>query len=108
MIEAIVATPSGVAATEARSGADRLKEASEQLEGVFVQQLMKALRDTVPEGGTPNAPGGDLYSSLLDEHLAQVIADDTKTGIAEALYRQLSAGVRDPSPQGVEIDANRS
>ena len=70
----------------------RLKEAVEALEGVFVQELTKALRATVPNGGNPDAPGSDMYASLLDEHLAQIVASDTKSGISEVLYRQLSGG----------------
>lgn len=71
-------------------GGDRLREAAEEMEGVFVQHLTRALRATVPDGGNPDAPGADLYGSLLDEHLAEVVARDATTGIAEALYRQLS------------------
>ena len=81
---------------------DRLWEASKQLEGVFVQYLMKALRDTVPNQGHADAPGADVFGSLLDEHLAQVIADDTHSGIAEALYRQLAPAAAASSEEGTE------
>ena len=81
---------------------DRLWEATQQLEGVFVQYLMKALRDTVPNQGNADAPGADMYGSLLDEHLSDVIANDTRTGIAEALYRQLTATQPDSSQGGSE------
>ena len=81
---------------------DRLWEASKQLEGVFVQYLMKALRDTVPNQGHADAPGADVFGSLLDEHLAQVIADDTHSGIAEALYRQLAPAAAASSEGGTE------
>lgn len=86
----------------AKSPDERLRESVEAMEGVFVQQLTKALRATVPNGGNPDAPGADMYSSLLDERLAHVIASDTRTGIAEALYRQLSGGreLHDPPISG--------
>jgi len=71
---------------------ERLWQASEDLEGVFVQYLTKARRGTVPGGGNPDAPGAEMYGSLLDEHLAQAVASDSSSGIAEALYRQLTAG----------------
>ncbi|MBT8489303.1 MAG: hypothetical protein HKN72_07035 [Gemmatimonadetes bacterium] len=70
---------------------ERLREASEDMEGVFIGYLTRALRATVPNGGSPDAPGADMYGSLLDDHLAQSVANDTRTGIAEALYRQLSS-----------------
>jgi flagellar protein FlgJ len=80
---------------------DRLREAAEQMEGVFIQHLTRALRATVPDGGNPDAPGADMYGALLDEHLASVVATDTRTGIAEALYRQLSGLAGVESPEGV-------
>ncbi len=88
---------------EAEARDARLREATQQLEGVFMQHLMKSMRATVPNGGNPDAPGADLYGSLLDEHLAQTVANKSSTGIAEALYRQLTAtplpgaGEGDPS-----------
>lgn len=76
---------------DASRAGDRLFAAAQALEGVFAQHLVKAMRATVPGGGSPDAPGADLYGALLDEHLAQTVAGDTRTGIAEAIYRQLSA-----------------
>lgn len=79
------------AATQQAERLERLRKASEDMEGVFIGYLTRALRATVPNGGNPDAPGADMYGSLLDEHLAQSVANDTRTGIAEALYRQLAS-----------------
>lgn len=79
------------AATQQAERLERLRKASEDMEGVFIGYLTRALRATVPNGGSPDAPGADMYGSLLDEHLAQSVASDTRTGIAEALYRQLAS-----------------
>lgn len=98
MIESVV----GAADVSPTERHDKLRDATEQMEGVFVSYLMKALRSTVPNGGNPDAPGADLYGSLLDEHMAQVIANDTNGGIAEALYRQLSTMVQTDSGEGSE------
>lgn len=93
MIDALGSTPQTASERQ-----DKLREATQQMEGVFVSHLMKALRTTVPGGGNPDAPGADLYGSLLDEHLAQVVAGDTHSGIADALYRQLNAlALNDPA-----------
>jgi len=95
MIDAIGSTAEPLTARQ-----EKLREATQQMEGVFVSHLMKALRSTVPGGGNPDAPGADLYGSLLDEHLAQVVAGDTRSGIADALYRQLNALVQDDPGEG--------
>lgn len=85
---------------EMTSDQRRLWQASQQFEGLFVQHLLTSLRRTVPNGGNPDAPGADLYGSLLDEHLAQSIANDTTSGIADALYRQLTSALRLAADQG--------
>ncbi|MEM7416462.1 MAG: rod-binding protein [Gemmatimonadota bacterium] len=84
----------------AESPHDRLRRAAEQMEGLFMQHLTSALRATVPGGGNPDAPGADMYASLLDEQLAHTVAEDTSSGIAEALYRQLSGALPAESNEG--------
>lgn len=72
-----------------------LKKAAEQLEGVFVQQLFKAMRDTVPqeEGIVTGGSGEEIFTGLMDQHLAAETPKHWEGGIADALYRQLSRGL---------------
>ena len=74
-------------------GADaRLSAASSMLEGVFYQELFKAMRATVPtEGGViPNGGGQEMFESLLDERIAEAAALSSERGLGSALYRYLS------------------
>lgn len=82
-----VATP---ATPVSKKDAD-LKKVAGQLEGVFVQQLFKAMRDTVPqqEGFVSGGSGEDIFTSLMDEHLAAETPKHWEGGLGEALYRQL-------------------
>lgn len=77
----------------------RLREATVALEGVFARELVRALRGTVPEGGSPDAPGGDIYTSLFDDHLAEVLTGDDGLGLSSAMLKQLLGGV-DPESGG--------
>ena len=72
----------------------RLAAATDLLESSFYQELFKALRDTVPEDGlTSGGQGEEIFSSLLDQHLAEVSARRSDGGLGSALYRHfLSAG----------------
>lgn len=68
----------------------RLKQACTQLEAVFMNELAKALRETVPqEGVLPAGAGGDMFAAMLDERLAEVAAARMKGGLAAALLREL-------------------
>lgn len=71
---------------------ERLRAASRQLEGVFVQQMFKAMRDSVPGGGIVDGGAGEeTFTGLLDEHLAQQTAEGSGSGPGEALFHQLRA-----------------
>lgn len=68
-----------------------LRESAKQLEGLFVQQMYKAMRETVPqqEGIVSGGAGEDMFTGLMDQHLAAETPSHWGGGLAEALYRQL-------------------
>ena len=69
----------------------QLREAATQFEAVFIRQMLAAMRETVPEGGLiDGGQAEDLFSSMLDGHLSELMAARTGSGLAEAIYRQLS------------------
>ena len=69
----------------------RLREAAAQFEGVFIQQMLAAMRATVPESGlVDGGHGEDMFASMLDAHLAEEMAMRHDSGLADAIYRQLS------------------
>lgn len=68
----------------------RLKKVVGQLQGVFVEQLFKAMRETVPtDGVTDGGPGEAMFSGMMDQHLADELPGQWERGIGDALYRQL-------------------
>jgi len=85
--------PAAPLSVKDRRDATLLKSAS-QLEGMFVQQLYKAMRETVPqqEGIVSGGAGEDIFTGLLDQHLAAETPKQWEHGIAQALYRQLRHG----------------
>lgn len=77
----------------------KLRETAGQLEGLFVQQLFKAMRETVPTGDgiVSGGAGEDMFTGLMDQHLAADTPNQWGSGIAEALYRQMR-GQTAPAP----------
>ena len=78
-----------------------LMKTASQLEGMFVQQLYKAMRETVPqqEGIVSGGAGEDIFTGLLDQHLAAETPKQWEHGIAQALYQQLRHGPPADAPQ---------
>lgn len=73
----------------------RLKDTSGKLEGLFVEQLFKAMRDTVPQDGlTSGGQGEDIFTGLMDQKLADEVPSQWHRGIASALVRELGDKVR--------------
>ena len=110
--------PIGLAATTSKATDSRdtkLKKAAQQLEGVFIQQLYKSMRDTVPqqEGIVSGGAGEEIFTGLLDQHLAAETPKHWETGLSDALYRQLRRGMpvdtsaaataATPAPQSVTL-----
>jgi peptidoglycan hydrolase FlgJ len=70
----------------------RLKKTAFQMEGLFVQRLFAAMRDTVPQDGlVPQSSGESTFTSMLDEKMAEKVPAQWsgQHSLAQALYNQL-------------------
>ncbi|SBR52379.1 flagellar assembly peptidoglycan hydrolase FlgJ [Halomonas sp. HL-93] len=73
------------AKTDPDAGAE---SAAQQFEALFVQMMMKSMRDAIPESGLMNSSATDSYQKMLDQQWSQVIASKG-VGLADALVEQL-------------------
>ncbi len=66
----------------------RLKAAAQLLEGSFYEELFKAMRQTIPQGGAiPGGAGENMFNGFLDQHVADLAAQRDTNGPGQALYR---------------------
>ena len=94
--------PDGIAAAPRPDTHAQLRRMAHELEGVFLNQLFKAMRESVPQDESGEAESGrELFTSLLDERLASLAAERSKSGLGEALYRQMARRLppEETSPQ---------
>ena len=86
----------------ARAGdAEAAKAAAQQFEALFVQMMVKQMREAMPaEGGLFGGEGMKLYESLHDQQLSLGIAQRGGIGLAAAIERQLLQGAPAPAPGG--------
>lgn len=70
----------------------RLKEAAGDFESLFVQQLMRTMRKSVPENGLFGTSNGEkIFREMLDDEYAKLASKAPEgLGLKGSLYRQLT------------------
>lgn len=69
---------------------EALRTAARQFEALFLQMVLKSMRDAVPREGLFDGEQGRMYESLLDQQLSQVMAGKgSGLGLAAVIERQL-------------------
>ncbi len=77
--------------------AKAIKQVATQFEALFMQMVLKSMREATPKSGMLDSNEQQTYTSMLDEQLAQKIAAGG-TGLADVIARQLSRNL--PTPAG--------
>lgn len=62
--------------------------AAQQFEALFIQMMMKSMREAIPSSDLMNSSATDTYQSMLDQQWSQVMAA-RGIGLADALVEQL-------------------
>jgi flagellar protein FlgJ len=72
----------------------KLREAANDFESIFIQQMLKTMRKTSFESDLlPKSEGEKVFQSLLDEQYAQISAKSGSLGLGEMIYQQLKPKV---------------
>ena len=66
-----------------------MKQASKQFEVMFMQMVLKSMREATPSDGLFGSQQEKLYTSMLDQQLTQNLSG-RGLGLAEAMFAQLS------------------
>lgn len=81
-----------------------LKEASKQFEALFLQMMLKSMREATPQSGLLDSPQSRLYTEMLDQQWAQQLAGNG-LGLAEQLSQQLRSQAGGAVPVADELIA---
>lgn len=83
-----------------------LKAAAQQFETMFLQMVMKSMRDSVPQDGLLNSEQSRFYTGLLDQQMAQNLASSGKgVGFARLIEQQLGRTVTNPGQLSAPAEA---
>jgi flagellar protein FlgJ len=73
-----------------------LKSAAQQFEALFLQMVLKSMRDATPREGMLDSEQTRMYESLFDQQLAQVMSAKGNIGLAALIEKQLKRDSADP------------
>ncbi len=74
----------------ASSDKQRMKQTAQDFEAIFIQQVFKGMRQTVPEGGLlPRGQAEEIYSDLQDMEAAKQLTGHGGIGLTEMLLEQM-------------------
>ena len=66
-----------------------INEVASQFEALFVQQMMKSMRDAVPKSDLMNSDHLDTYQAMADQQMAVNLSQQGGIGIARMLVEQM-------------------
>jgi flagellar protein FlgJ len=83
-----------------------LKAAAQQFEALFMQMVLKSMRDATPKEGMFDSEQSRMYESLLDQQFAQVMSSKKGIGLAEMLERHMTRQSADPAASDEQMLLN--
>jgi len=70
---------------------NRLKQACLEFEAIFVQMLLKEMRNSIPKNGFfGQSLASNIYQSMYEQALADEVSKSGSLGLADQLYESLS------------------
>ncbi len=82
---------------------ETIKQVARQFESLFVQMLLKSMRDTVPESELFGSNSEKMYQDMYDKQLSMQISNGRGIGLADIIERQLG-GTADSDIRETGID----
>ncbi len=70
---------------------EKLMEACEGFEALFLQKILESMRDTLPGNALfEESHGMQMYKSMYDQYLAEDLSKSHKLGVSDFLYKELT------------------
>jgi flagellar protein FlgJ len=81
-----------------------IKDAARQFETLFVNMLLKSMRDATPQDGMMDSEQTRMYTGMLDQQLAQAMSA-RGVGLADVMAKQLAKGSGSAAAEAAGVTA---
>lgn len=92
--------------TESESGRDpaaNIRPVARQVEGMFVQMMLKSMREALPKDGLFSSDQTRLYTSMYDQQIAQQMTAGKGLGLADMMVKQMTSGQTMPADDAPQV-----
>lgn len=87
------------AADRVKGDKEQIKDLANQFESLFLNMVMKSMRDTVQKSGLVDGGNAeDIYKGMLDDEYTKMMAEQRHTGIAQNIEDFLMKAYDDSEP----------
>jgi Rod binding domain-containing protein len=94
--------PSGGTSGATPPDREKIREAAKGFEGLFLAQLLKIMKNSIPGSKDNTLLKSDVMSEFADMEFARVLAERRGIGLSDMLYRSLAKTADDSSEAGKE------
>lgn len=91
---------------KAKAGQDpaaNIRPVARQVEGMFVQMMLKSMREALPKDGVFSSDSTRLYTSMYDQQIAQQMTAGKGLGLAEMMVKQMTEGQAQPADYAPQV-----
>ena len=87
----LISPPTQTSTNRKERDLQALKESSQQFETLYVMEMMKAMRKSVPEGGLfEKSMSTEIFQEMIDMETAKSATRGPGLGLATAIYDQMA------------------
>jgi flagellar protein FlgJ len=109
-MDAVQAASAG-ATTLTKAEVGRLRNTAQEIESIFLQQMLKLMRQASPNGQGPlSGQGQRVYQEMMDEQMGRALAKGGGLGLADMLIRDVlrrQAAPKKPSSEPAPVPMER-
>lgn len=91
---------------KAKAGQDpaaNIRPVARQVEGMFVQMMLKSMREALLKDGVFSSSQTRLYTSMYDQQIAQQMTAGKGLGLAEMMVKQMTQGLAQPTEESAQV-----
>lgn len=79
-----------VLAARAQPKLNQLKKATQDVEAVFLKDLLSQMRRSIPKDDQNSSFGSDIYQDMFDQAFAQGVSSTGSMGIAKMIFERMA------------------